>query len=163
MKALQVIEDKIIDRTQLKWTLNRWKFKGEKIVFTNGCFDLLHQGHIEYLAKAKDLGSKLVVGLNSNESVKSLNKGGNRPLQDEKSRALILAALHFIDLVVIFNEETPKNLIKATMPDVLVKGGDYELDEIVGHEEVIANGGEVKTIAFLSGHSTTSIIEKACK
>jgi rfaE bifunctional protein nucleotidyltransferase chain/domain len=163
LKALEIIKEKIIDQDELKWVLNRWRFKGEKIVFTNGCFDILHQGHIDYLSKAKDLGSKLVIGLNSNESVQRLNKADNRPLQDENSRSIILAALHFVDLVVIFNEETPLELIKKTMPDILVKGNDYQIHEIVGHKEVQANGGEVKTIDFLTGFSTTSIIEKACK
>lgn len=163
MKALEIIKEKIIDQDELKWVLNRWRFKGEKIVFTNGCFDILHQGHIDYLSKAKDLGNKLIIGLNSDESVRSLNKAANRPLQDENSRAIILATLHFVDLVVIFKEETPLKLIQKTMPDVLVKGSDYQIHEIVGHKEVQANGGKVKTIDFLSGFSTTSIIEKACK
>ncbi|MEX2380131.1 MAG: D-glycero-beta-D-manno-heptose 1-phosphate adenylyltransferase [Vicingaceae bacterium] len=163
MKALEVIQSKIIDQDQLTWVLNRWRFKGEKIVFTNGCFDIIHQGHIDYLSKAKDMGSKLLVGLNSDESVRGLNKADNRPLQDENSRAIILAALHFVDSVVIFNEETPLELIKKTKPDVLVKGSDYQIHEIVGHKEVQANGGEVKTIDFLAGFSTSSIINKACK
>lgn len=163
MKALEVIQSKIIDQDQLTMVLNQWRFKGEKIVFTNGCFDIIHQGHIDYLSKAKDLGSKLVVGLNSDESVRSLNKADNRPLQDENSRAIILAALHFVDAVIVFEEETPLELIKKTMPDVLVKGSDYQIHEIVGHKEVQAKGGKVKTIDFLAGFSTSSIIDKACK
>ena len=161
MKALSIIKAKISNLESFKWRLNRWKFKGEKVVFTNGCFDILHQGHLDYLSKASDLGSKLVVGVNSDSSVKRLNKGKNRPLQDENSRALLIAALHFVDQVIIFDEDTPLELITAIQPDVLVKGSDYEIEEIVGHKVVQENGGEVKTIDFLAGFSTTSIIEKA--
>ena len=163
MKTLEILKEKIIQQSELKWTVNRWRFKGEKLVFTNGCFDILHQGHIDYLSKAKDLGSKLIIGLNSDDSVKRLNKGSNRPLQSQESRALLLAALHFVDLVVIFDEATPLELINKVEPDVLVKGSDYKIEEIVGHETVQAKGGEVKTIDYLGGFSTTSIIEKACK
>lgn len=163
MKTLEILKEKIIQQSELKWTVNRWRFKGEKLVFTNGCFDILHQGHIDYLSKAKDLGSKLIIGLNSDDSVKRLNKGSNRPLQSQESRALLLAALHFVDLVVIFDEDTPLELIKKVEPDVLVKGSDYKIEEIVGHEIVQSKGGEVKTIDYLAGFSTTSIIEKACK
>ena len=163
MKTLEILKEKIIQQSELKWTVNRWRFKGEKLVFTNGCFDILHQGHIDYLSKAKDLGSKLIIGLNSDDSVKRLNKGSNRPLQSQESRALLLAALHFVDLVVIFDEDTPLELINKVEPDVLVKGSDYKIEEIVGHEIVQSKGGEVKTIDYLAGFSTTSIIEKACK
>lgn len=163
MKTLEILKEKIIQQSELKWTVNRWRFKGEKLVFTNGCFDILHQGHIDYLSKAKDLGSKLIIGLNSDDSVKRLNKGSKRPLQSQESRALLLAALHFVDLVVIFDEDTPLELIKKVEPDVLVKGSDYKIEEIVGHEIVQSKGGEVKTIDYLAGFSTTSIIEKACK
>ncbi|PIP53621.1 MAG: D-glycero-beta-D-manno-heptose 1-phosphate adenylyltransferase [Bacteroidetes bacterium CG23_combo_of_CG06-09_8_20_14_all_32_9] len=135
------------------------KFKNEKIVFTNGCFDILHRGHIEYLAKAAQFGDVLIIGLNSDESVSRL-KGKNRPIQDEESRALVLASMLFVDVVVIFREDTPYNLIKIIKPDVLVKGGDYSLENIIGSDLVIAKGGEVKTINFVDGFSSSSIISK---
>lgn len=163
MNQLEVIKSKIVDQEDLKAILNRWRFKDEKVVFTNGCFDILHQGHVEYLAQAKNLGSKLILGLNSDDSVRKLNKGSNRPLQGERSRALIMAALHFIDLVVIFTEDTPLKLIKLVQPDVLVKGSDYAVEDIVGHEIVLKNGGKVETIDFLPGFSTSSIVDKAQK
>ena len=161
MKSLQTIKHKIVDKEQLKWILNRYRFKGEKIVFTNGCFDLLHQGHIDYLAKASDLGTKLIVAVNSDNSVKRLGKGQNRPIQDEQSRAVIMSALHFVSEVIIFDEDTPLDLIKFIQPDILVKGNDYEIKNIVGHEIVQRKGGEVKTIDFLEGYSTSKIVEKA--
>jgi rfaE bifunctional protein nucleotidyltransferase chain/domain len=161
LKALQVIKHKIVDKDQLKWILNRYRFKDEKIVFTNGCFDLLHQGHIDYLAKASELGTKLIVAVNSDNSVKRLGKGKNRPIQDEGSRAIIMAALHFVSKVIIFDDDTPLELIKFIKPDVLVKGSDYEIKNIVGHEVVQQHGGEVKTIDFLEGYSTSKIVEKA--
>lgn len=136
-----------------------WRAGGGKVVFTNGVFDLLHIGHITYLAKAAELGNKLVVGLNSDSSVKRI-KGESRPVNSQDSRAAILAALFFVDAVVIFEEDTPLNLIKELMPDVLVKGADYTIENIVGAKEVMANGGEVKTINFVEGHSSTSIIQK---
>ena len=129
-------------------------------MFTNGCFDLLHQGHIDYLSKASDLGKHLVVGVNSDDSVRQLGKGSNRPLQDQYSRALIIAALHFVDLVLIFNEDTPERLIKEVRPDVLVKGSDYTIDQIIGADYVLEQGGEVKTIDFLNGYSTSNIVKK---
>lgn len=140
----------------------------KKLVFTNGVFDLLHLGHTTYLEEAKALGSHLIVGLNSDESTRSLNKGSSRPIQDEKSRALILAALESVDYVVIFNERTPLSLISKIQPDVLVKGGDYDanqLDEnhrdfIVGSKEVRGWGGEVKALAVLEGYSTSNIEAK---
>jgi len=161
LKSLQTIKHKIVDKEQLKWILNRYRFKGEKIVFTNGCFDLLHQGHIDYLAKASDLGTKLIVAVNSDNSVKRLGKGQNRPIQDEQSRAVIMSALHFVSEVIIFDEDTPLDLIKFIQPDILVKGNDYEIKNIVGHEIVQRKGGEVKTIDFLEGYSTSKIVEKA--
>ena len=163
MKALETISNKIVDREQLQWILNRWKLKDEQVVFTNGCFDLLHQGHIDYLAKASDLGTKLIVGINTDSSVKGLGKGENRPIQDEKSRAIIMAALHFVSLVVLFDEATPLSLIELIEPHVLVKGSDYNIENIVGHEVVLKRGGEVKTIDFLDGFSTSNIIAKARK
>ncbi len=161
IKALSIVQSKIVDREQLDRILNIWKFKGNRLVFTNGCFDILHLGHVDYLSKASDLGTKLMVGVNSDDSVKRLNKGSNRPLQTEKSRATIIASLHFVDLVVVFDEDTPYELISSVKPDVLVKGSDYKVEDIVGSDLVLNNGGEVKTIDFLEGHSTTSIVNKA--
>jgi|SRR5690554_86924 len=163
MNALKVINNRIVTKEELIFTLNRWRFKDEKIVFTNGCFDILHKGHVDYLSKAKDMGSKLIVAVNNDESVRTLNKGSNRPLQDENSRAMLIAALHFVDLVVVFGTPTPLELIEIVRPDVLVKGSDYQLHEIVGHEVLAAYGGEVKTIDYIEGYSTTSIIKKACQ
>ncbi len=161
MKALAVIEHRIAERNELNFILSRWKLKGEKIVFTNGCFDILHQGHVDYLSKAADLGTKLAVGVNSDDSVRRLGKDRKRPIQDENSRALIVAALHFVDLVVLFGEDTPLKLIEELNPQVLVKGSDYKINEIVGHDFVTNSGGEVRTIDFLEGFSTSKIVEKA--
>ncbi|MEE3037423.1 MAG: D-glycero-beta-D-manno-heptose 1-phosphate adenylyltransferase [Bacteroidota bacterium] len=133
--------------------------ENQTIVFTNGCFDLLHLGHIDYLTKASRLGSKLIVGLNSDKSVKEL-KGTSRPIQCEKSRASILAALECVDAVVLFDEQTPLEIIRKIKPDVLVKGADYAIHEIIGGELVLKNGGLVKTIPFLEGYSTSNIIDK---
>jgi len=136
-----------------------WKFQGEKVVFSNGVFDLLHTGHITYLTKAAKLGGRLVIGLNTDNSVKRL-KGPERPVNDENSRALLLAAMFFVDAIVLFDEDTPINLITELQPDILVKGADYTIDRIVGAKEVIDSGGEVKTIDFVDGFSSTSIIQK---
>lgn len=160
MESLKVIKNKIVQKTDLNFIINRWRLKDERVVFTNGCFDIIHQGHIDYLSKAKDLGTKLIVGVNNDSSVKSLEKGEERPLQDEYSRAIIIAALGFVDLVVIFSEETPLELIKVVSPDVLVKGADYEIKEIVGHDIVLNNGGIVERIPFLEGYSTSNIVKK---
>lgn len=151
--------DKINDLASLKRKISVWHAEGKKVVFTNGVFDLLHIGHITYLAKAADLGDKLIIGLNADSSVKRL-KGDSRPVNDQNSRAAILAALFFVDGVVLFEEDTPLNLISALLPDILVKGADYSVDNIVGAKEVMANGGEVKTISFVDGYSSTSIIQK---
>jgi rfaE bifunctional protein nucleotidyltransferase chain/domain len=129
-----------------------------RTVFTNGCFDILHRGHIEYLQKAKTFGDKLVVGLNSDASVRRL-KGEARPIQDEQSRKIILEALRFVDEVIIFDEDTPYELIKKIQPDVLVKGADYKPEDIVGYDIVKAKGGEVRTVEFVDGHSTSRIVE----
>ncbi|MCR4755394.1 MAG: D-glycero-beta-D-manno-heptose 1-phosphate adenylyltransferase [Lachnospiraceae bacterium] len=139
--------------------LARVKKSGKKIVFTNGCFDILHSGHISYLRKAKESGDILVVGINSDESVKRL-KGEGRPVNDLKDREMVLASLSFVDYVIPFDEDTPKELIDSIIPDVLVKGGDYSVEEIVGADVVTANGGEVKVIDYVPGRSTTGIIEK---
>ncbi len=130
-----------------------------KIVFTNGCFDILHKGHVEYLAKAANLGDKLIIGLNSDHSVKRL-KGPGRPLNDQDTRSFILAALFFVDHVVIFDEDTPYELIKLIQPDILVKGGDYIPEEIVGYDIVKSRGGEIITIELVKDVSTTNIIKK---
>lgn len=151
--------DKISDLQKLKATVAGWKTEGKKMVFTNGVFDLLHIGHITYLAKAAELGDKLIIGLNSDSSVKRI-KGEGRPINDENSRAALLAALFFVDAIVLFGEDTPLNLITELLPDVLVKGADYAVENIVGGKEVIANGGDVKTIDFVEGYSSTSIIQK---
>ncbi|HRH63631.1 MAG TPA: D-glycero-beta-D-manno-heptose 1-phosphate adenylyltransferase [Bacteroidia bacterium] len=157
---LQAISDKIFLRQQLIVWLNGMRFKNEKLVFTNGCFDLLHQGHIDYLAKAADLGTKLIVGVNSDNSVKRLGKGPSRPIQNEQSRALLLAALHFTSAITVFDEDTPYQLIELVKPNVLVKGADWKVEKIVGYDLVKANGGEVVTIEFLPGFSTTAIEDK---
>ena len=156
---LEIIQSKIFSLENLIPALNVWKFKEKKVVFTNGCFDVLHRGHIEYLAKAANLGNKLVIGLNTDESVRE-NKGKNRPVQDEYSRALILASLKFVDAVVLFNEKTPENLIKLVKPDFLVKGGDYAIENIVGSAFVSSYGGQVIVIEYLENHSSSSIINK---
>ena len=132
---------------------------GKKIVFTNGCFDILHKGHVSYLAEAKKLGDLLVVGLNSDASVKRL-KGPERPINNETDRQYVLSQLKSVDFVEIFHEDTPLNLILEVKPKVLVKGGDWKIDQIVGGKEVIASGGEVFSLKFIHGYSTTSIIEK---
>ncbi|MCK4956629.1 MAG: D-glycero-beta-D-manno-heptose 1-phosphate adenylyltransferase [Candidatus Cloacimonetes bacterium] len=130
-----------------------------KIVFTNGCFDILHAGHVKYLQQAKDLGDILVVGLNSNDSVRRL-KGSTRPINDQAERATVLSALSAVDYVVIFSEDTPYSLIKQIKPDILVKGGDWQPEEIVGSDVVLKNGGEVKSLMFVEGSSSTSIIDR---
>lgn len=156
---IEIIRSKIISGDALNKVLNIWRFQDKKIVFTNGCFDLLHYGHIEYLAKAKDLGDILIIGLNSDSSVKRL-KGNTRPLQEENSRAMILASLSCVDAVVLFDEDTPYNLISMVRPHVLVKGSDYQPEQIVGFEIVRSYNGEVKTIDFVPGFSTSAIEEK---
>ncbi len=161
MKALQKIQNKIIkDKTHLSELLKT--FSTKKIVFTNGCFDLLHRGHIEYLSKAADFGDMLIIGLNTDASVSRI-KGSHRPIQDESSRAHIMAALEFVDLVIYFDEDTPYDLIKIVQPDILVKGADYKAEDIVGYDIVTAKGGQVKTIEFLDGYSTSAIENKIKK
>ncbi len=141
---------------------NTWKKNQEKVVFTNGCFDILHLGHVDYLEKARQTGSKLIVGLNTDQSVKRL-KGPNRPINNEYARARILAGLEFVDLVILFSEETPLDLIKTLEPNILIKGNDYSVETIVGAKEVLANGGEVKTIDLVPDYSTTNTIAKISK
>ena len=158
----RVLLDKICDLPTLKSKVAYWQLEGEKVVFTNGVFDLLHIGHITYMAKAADLGDRLIVGLNADNSVKRL-KGDDRPVNDQINRAALLAALFFVDGIVIFEEDTPIDLISTLLPDILVKGADYTIDNIVGAKEVLANGGEVKTIDLVGGYSSTSIIQKIRK
>lgn len=157
MKQIEQIQSKIVSKEQL---VERLKSRGDqRVVFTNGCFDLVHRGHVDYLSRARDLGDLLILGLNSDSSVRRL-KGPSRPIVDEKSRALLLAAFQFIDYVVLFEEDTPYELIKAAQPDILVKGGDYKPEDIVGYDIVKQRGGEVVTIDFVPGFSTTNIVEK---
>ncbi len=161
MKQLEIIQSKIFRQEDVNFQrlLAVWQFQSKKVVFTNGCFDLLHLGHIDYLSKAKDLGHLLVVGLNTDASVRAL-KGNSRPIQDENSRATLLAALRFVDAVVLFDDPTPYNLIKIVQPDVLVKGSDYKAEDIVGYDILKAKNGEVVTIDFVEGYSTSAIEEK---
>lgn len=151
--------DKILSLPALQEQLEKWRGQGQKIVFTNGCFDLLHLGHVDYLEKARQLGDKLVLGLNTDASISRI-KGPSRPLQDEMSRARVMASLLFVDAVVLFDEDTPLELIKTVQPDILVKGDDYSVDQIVGHEVVVARGGEVRTVPLVKGYSTTNIVRK---
>ena len=159
MDYLEVIKEKIINDENIDSLLTYWRLKDNRIVFTNGCFDILHRGHIEYLSRAASMGDILVVGLNSDKSVKKI-KGDERPLQDEYSRALVLASLKQVTGVYLFDEDTPYNLISRVKPDVLVKGGDYKVEDIVGADVVKSNGGEVVTIDFVDGYSTSGLIDK---
>lgn len=144
---------------ELDWQLAVWRFHEHKVVFTNGCFDLLHLGHVDYLARAAAEGSLLIIGLNSDSSVKNI-KGEGRPIMDQESRAMALAAMGFVDAVVLFDEDTPQRLIENILPDVLVKGNDYEVKDIVGADVVESNGGIVVTMDFVEGYSTSSIVDK---
>ena len=140
-----------------------WKINNQNVVFTNGCFDILHLGHIDYLEKSAALGKKLVIGVNTDASVKTLNKGKERPINDEYARMRLLAALSFVDAVILFGEPTPLEIITALKPNILVKGNDYTIENIVGADVVLKNGGEVKTIELVEGYSTTKIIDKILK
>lgn len=144
---------------ELDWQLAVWRFHENKIVFTNGCFDLLHLGHIDYLAKAAGEGTLLIVGLNTDESVKRI-KGESRPIMDEQSRAMALAALGFVGAVVLFDDDTPLKLIEKVQPDILVKGKDYIARDIVGADIVEKNGGKIVTMDLVEGYSTSDIIDK---
>jgi rfaE bifunctional protein nucleotidyltransferase chain/domain len=150
---------KIVNREQAREIVQQWKDQGQEVVFTNGCFDILHLGHIDYLEKARSLGDRLVIGLNTDPSVQRL-KGPQRPINSEYARARILAALSFVDLVVSFDEDTPLELITALLPDILVKGKDYDISNIVGADVVMEHGGKVETIDLVDGYSTTNIVEK---
>jgi len=156
---LSAIQAKIQDRKIAARTVAAWRVGGGKIVFTNGCFDLIHPGHLHYLAQARSLGQHLVVGLNSDASVRRL-KGAQRPIQDQNARALLLASLLFVDLVILFEEDTPLNLINTIRPEVLVKGADYTEAQVVGAPEVRSWGGEVRLLDYLPGHSTSALEEK---
>lgn len=159
MKQLDSIRSKILDDKTLPSTLDKWRKEKNVIVFTNGCFDLIHRGHIDYLAKAKEMGDKLIIGVNTDRSVSRI-KGEHRPLQDENSRLFILAAMQFVDAVILFGEDTPYELIRQVQPDILVKGADYKAEDIVGYDIVRAKGGKVMTIEYLPGFSTTAIEQK---
>ena len=153
-------EDKIVTLAQGIELRKQWKANGEKVVFTNGCFDILHLGHVDYLEKSSEFGTRLIVAVNSDASVRTLEKGVERPVNSEYARARLIAALGFVSMVIIFGESTPLELIQTLSPDVLVKGDDYTIETIVGAKEVIAAGGEVKTIALVPDYSTTKIIQK---
>lgn len=165
---LNKLEDKIVSLEDLSILQKEFKRENKKTVFTNGCFDLIHLGHIDYLRKARNLGDVLIVGVNSDDSVKRLEKGASRPIKDEHQRAIILAAFHFVDYVVPFDDDTPLNLINSIKPSVLVKGGDYSPNEtnpekknyIVGSKETLLLGNEVKVIPFVVGYSTSKLENK---
>lgn len=154
------IASKILNRSELAEKIRADKARGLKVVFTNGCFDILHKGHVDYLAKAADKGDVLIVAVNTDESVKRLGKSPSRPIQDENARAYLIAALDSVSYVTLFNEDTPKELIDLLVPDVLVKGSDYKPENIVGYDTVIRHGGRVETIDFIEGYSTTAIERK---
>lgn len=160
MTNLEILNKKIFSLDTLVRQVAVWRFHSYKIVFTNGCFDILHRGHIDYLSKARDLGNILIAGVNSDASIKKLNKGASRPIQNDKDRALILSSVQFVDAIISFEEDTPYNLIKAIQPDVLAKGGDWKEDQIVGADIVKARGGFVTSIPFVDGYSTTQIEKK---
>jgi rfaE bifunctional protein nucleotidyltransferase chain/domain len=165
----EFVTDKISDITPLQRTIAGWRLKGDRVVFTNGCFDILHKGHVTYLAKAASLGDRLVVALNTDDSVRRLGKDENRPINPEDARALVLASLGFVDAIVFFNDDTPLETIIALEPDVLVKGADYDSNEtdptskkyIVGSKEMRSIGGRVEAIDLVAGFSTTAILEKS--
>lgn len=168
---LKYVTSKILDLPTAQRTIEGWRLKGDRIVFTNGCFDILHKGHVTYLAKAASLGERLVVALNTDASVRQQGKGENRPINPEDARSLVLASLGFVDAIVFFDADTPIDSIEAIRPDVLVKGADYDPEEtdvsskryIVGSKEVKAYGGLVQTIDIVEGFSTTSILSKSTK
>ena len=168
MSKIDFVKSRIVSLEDAQRKIGIWKMKGETIVFTNGCFDILHKGHVTYLVKAADLGNRLIVGLNSDASVKRQGKGDERPINPEDARLAILASLTFVDLVILFDGDTPEALIQALKPDVLVKGADYDPNEtdknskkyIVGSEAVRENGGKVEVIDLVDGFSTTGIVQK---
>lgn len=159
MKYPEGTKNKILTFDDMRHQVKRWRLLDKSIAFTNGCFDILHEGHLEILSRSAALSDVLVVGVNTDASVKRL-KGESRPVNNEAFRAGMLAALSMVDAVVLFDDPTPLELIRMIAPDVLIKGGDYAIDQIVGAEEVIKNGGEVKIVPLLKGYSTTSLIQK---
>lgn len=159
MKNRDLIQKKLLSKEEAIIQVKKWQKEGHSIVFSNGCFDIIHPGHSDYLTRAADIGGKLVLGLNSDASVTRL-KGSNRPVIKENDRARLLASFQFIDAVVLFDEDTPAELINAIIPDVLVKGKDYEIKDIVGADTVLKNGGRVETIELTEGFSTTELIRK---
>ena len=159
MKSSSLIASKIITCNKISEKLETNRQKGETIGFTNGCFDLIHYGHIDYLSKAAELCDILIIGVNSDMSVKKL-KGPNRPINDQQSRTHVLAALAFVSYVIVFDQDTPYDLIKQIEPAVLIKGGDYAVEEIIGYDIVQANGGKTVTIDFVPGYSTSHIEQK---
>ena len=168
MDRLDYIIEKIVSVEEAKRRMSMWHMKNDVVCFTNGCFDILHLGHITYLAKAASLGKRLIVAVNSDDSVRLLNKAPNRPINNEQARMMVVAALGCVDLVVVFNEQTPLELINELLPDILIKGADYDAEEtdinhpkyIIGSDVVKVNGGKVETISFVEGYSTTSILGK---
>ncbi len=158
-RTSDAISAKIFDWDRLKTNILKWQANGENVVFTNGCFDLLHKGHVAYLSEAADMGLRLVIGVNSDNSVKRL-KGANRPFQDEAARMSILAALFMVDAVVLFSDNTPLKLIESISPDILVKGGDYSPNEVVGANHVWATGGNVYCVPLIQGYATSYIARK---
>jgi len=154
------LSQKLYTKNSIQSLLNDWSSENKKVVFTNGCFDILHRGHVEYLCHARDLGDKLILGLNTDESVKRLGKSPERPINSEDTRAIILAALECVDAIILFDEDTPLELISFVQPDVLVKGNDYQAEDIVGYDIVKAKGGQVITIKLVDGFSTTKLIER---
>jgi rfaE bifunctional protein nucleotidyltransferase chain/domain len=171
MSRLTYLQDKIVSIEEAKRRVALWRLKSEKVVFTNGCFDILHKGHVTYLAEAAELGNRMIVALNTDDSVRRQEKGEDRPVNNEEARALVLAGLGFVDLVIFFNADTPIAEISELIPDILVKGADYDPSEkdqtskkyIVGSDVVRQNGGEVKVIDLVNGFSTTAIISKLKK
>lgn len=155
----QILHDKIMTRHRLVFQVNEWKKTGCRIVFSNGCFDIVHAGHVQYLSQASSLGEKLVLGLNTDDSVRRL-KGENRPVLDQNARLLLLASMFFVDAVCLFDEDTPFELIKAIVPDILVKGKDYKAEEVVGYDIVTSAGGRVETLDLVPGYSTSNVVDK---
>ena len=162
MSHLNRLNHKIFSLSELENQVNTWKQSGKEVVFTNGCFDIIHKGHIEVLARTADLGDKLIIGLNSDSSIQKL-KGKSRPIMQQESRAMLLASFSFVDAVILFSENTPINLISSLLPDILAKGGDYKIETIVGYKIVQENGGQVILLPFLDGFSSSTIINKIKK
>jgi D-glycero-beta-D-manno-heptose 1-phosphate adenylyltransferase len=163
MTNLEFIKSKIYNNlTDIEEKINGWKTENKKIIFTNGCFDILHLGHVEYLAKTKDLGDKLIIGLNTDNSIKRI-KGDDRPINNEHARSILLSSLFFVDAIILFDEDTPIKLIEKIKPNCLVKGNEYKAEDIVGYDIVKKNDGEIITIELTKGYSTTNTIKKLNK